>query len=69
MEDNGAKKGRPMSNELPTSLGRCFGDLLDPRAQGRCDHKLLDIIIIAICGALRGEVDLYAFRDAPSEYC
>jgi predicted transposase YbfD/YdcC len=43
-----------MSNELPTSLERCFGDLPDPRVQGRCDHKLLDIIIIAICGALCG---------------
>lgn len=43
-----------MSNELQTSLQDCFGDLPDPRVQGRCDHKLLDIIIIAICGALCG---------------
>lgn len=43
-----------MSNELQTSLEDCFGDLPDPRVQGRCDYKLLDIIIIAICGALCG---------------
>jgi predicted transposase YbfD/YdcC len=43
-----------MSNNVQTSLEECFGDLPDPRVQGRCDHKLLDIIIIAICGALCG---------------
>jgi len=43
-----------MSNRLQTSLEECFGDLADPRVQGRCDHRLLDIIIIAICGALCG---------------
>ncbi len=43
-----------MSNELQTSLEECFGDLPDPRVCGRCDHKLIDIIIIAICGALCG---------------
>lgn len=43
-----------MPNEQLTSLEKCFGDLPDPRVQGRCDHKLLDIIIIAICGALCG---------------
>ena len=43
-----------MANHVTTSLEACFGDLPDPRVQGRCDHKLLDIIIIAICGALCG---------------
>jgi predicted transposase YbfD/YdcC len=43
-----------MSNDLPTSLEECFGDLPDPRVSGRCDHKLLDIIIIAVCGVLCG---------------
>lgn len=43
-----------MSNKLQTSLEECFGDLPDPRVRGRCDHKLMDIIIIAICGALCG---------------
>jgi predicted transposase YbfD/YdcC len=43
-----------MSNNLPTSLEECFGDLPDPRVAGRCEHKLLDIIIIAVCGVLCG---------------
>lgn len=43
-----------MSNALQRSLEDCFGDLPDPRVEGRCDHKLIDIIIIAICGVLCG---------------
>jgi hypothetical protein len=38
-----------MSPEFTTSLENCFGGLPDPRVSGRCDHKLLDIIIIAVC--------------------
>ena len=43
-----------MSNNLVTSLEECFSDLADPRVQGRCDHKLTDILIIAVCAALCG---------------
>lgn len=43
-----------MSTDFTTSLENCFGDLPDPRVSGRCDHKLLDIIIIAVCGVLCG---------------
>lgn len=43
-----------MSQKLESSLEACFGDLPDPRVKGRCDHKLIDIIIIAICGVLCG---------------
>jgi predicted transposase YbfD/YdcC len=43
-----------MSNPLFSSLSECFGDLPDPRVEGRCDHKLLDIILIAVCGVLCG---------------
>lgn len=43
-----------MSNILGSSLEECFGDLPEPRVEGRCDHKLLDIIIIASCGVLCG---------------
>jgi predicted transposase YbfD/YdcC len=31
-----------------------FGDLPDPRVMGRCEYKLVDIIIIAICAVLSG---------------
>lgn len=43
-----------MSIELGASIEDCFGDLPDPRVRGRCDHKLLDIIMITICGVLCG---------------
>ena len=37
-------------NEQPfASLEACFGDMPDPRVQGRCDHALIDIILIAVC--------------------
>src|SRR5574337_681808 len=36
------------------SLEHYFGDMPDPRVVGRCDHKLLDIILIAICAVLCG---------------
>src|SRR5260221_3307972 len=37
-----------------TSLKECFQDLPDPRVQGRCDHKLIDMIMIAVCGVICG---------------
>lgn len=43
-----------MSNQPFSSLEACFGDLPDPRVQGRCDHKLIDIVLIAVCGVLCG---------------
>jgi predicted transposase YbfD/YdcC len=42
-------------NEQPfTSLEVCFTDLTEPRVQGRCDHKLGDIVMVAICAVLCG---------------
>lgn len=32
-----------------TSIERHFGELTDPRVEGRTEHKLLDIITIALC--------------------
>ncbi len=43
-----------MSKGRGLNLEECFADLPDPRIEGRCDHKLLDIIIIAICAVLCG---------------
>jgi predicted transposase YbfD/YdcC len=41
--------------ESPFSeLEECFGNVDDPRVEGRCEHKLIDIIIIAICGVICG---------------
>ena len=36
------------------SLEECFGDLPDPRVVGRCDHALVEIIMVAVCGVLSG---------------
>jgi len=36
------------------SLEACFGDLDDPRVQGRCDHLLTEIVLIAVCAVLCG---------------
>jgi len=43
-----------MNDEPVSSLESHFGDLPDPRVVGRCDHKLMDIVIIAICAVLCG---------------
>lgn len=43
-----------MENQPFASLEACFGDLPDPRVQGRRDHKLPDIVLIAVCAVLCG---------------
>lgn len=39
---------------LPTSIEACFGQLPDPRVEGRCDHKLLEVVVIALCAVITG---------------
>jgi predicted transposase YbfD/YdcC len=42
-------------NEQPlASIADCFGDIPDPRVEGRCDYPLLEIITIAICAVVAG---------------
>ena len=36
------------------SLEECFGDMPDPRVEGRCDHILREIIMVAVCAVLSG---------------
>lgn len=36
------------------SLEACFGDMADPRVEGRCDHILREIIMVAVCAVLSG---------------
>lgn len=43
-----------MSDGIAQSIADCFSDLKDPRVAGRCDHKLLDRVLIAICGVICG---------------
>lgn len=37
-----------------TSLQECFKDLPDPRVEGKCDHKLIDMVVITVCAVLCG---------------
>ena len=56
-----------MSENPVASLEACFGELVDPRVEGRCDHKLIDIIIIAVCAVIAGAetwVDVETFGKA-----
>lgn len=43
-----------MSGENPISLLISFQDLPDPRVEGRCDHKRIDIIVITVCAVIVG---------------
>jgi predicted transposase YbfD/YdcC len=43
-----------MECDIALSLEECFSDLPDPRVGGRCDHKFMDIMMIAVCAALCG---------------
>src|SRR4051794_5063296 len=33
-------------------LAACFAGLADPRATRRCDHRLIDILVIAACAVI-----------------
>jgi predicted transposase YbfD/YdcC len=60
-----------MSNEAHSNIEQCFGALNDPREGQNIQHKLLDIITIAICGMLCGAdnwVDIEMFGQAKQEW-
>jgi predicted transposase YbfD/YdcC len=43
-----------MSEQISRSIEECFQALPDPRVEGRCDHKLIDMLMIAICAVICG---------------
>jgi hypothetical protein len=43
-----------MSEGIFSSLEACFGEVPDPRVEGRCDHKLIDLSIITVCAVICG---------------
>ena len=51
-----------MSSE-PTSLVEHFASLEDPRVLKKNQHKLLDIVVIAICGIICGADDWVAIAE------
>lgn len=60
-----------MSDENPFSLIISFQELPDPRVAGRCDHKLIDIIVITVCAVIAGAeswVDVESFGQAKHEW-
>lgn len=60
-----------MSEENPISLVISFQDLPDPRVEGRCDHKLIDILVITVCAVIAGAeswVDVESFGQAKHEW-
>lgn len=42
-----------MNSDTPTFIDY-FADLTDPRIEDRCDHKLIDILFIAVCAVICG---------------
>jgi len=48
------KKKTTMDEKPYSSLTATFSELSDPRVEGRCKHKLLDIVIIAVCAVITG---------------
>jgi predicted transposase YbfD/YdcC len=60
-----------MSGDEPISLIISFQDMPDPRVAGRCDHKLIDIIVITVCAVIAGAeswVDVESFGQAKQEW-
>jgi predicted transposase YbfD/YdcC len=43
-----------VSEEQRATLVAHFADLVDPRVEGRTDHDLLDIVVLALCGVMSG---------------
>jgi predicted transposase YbfD/YdcC len=43
-----------MSEKPSSSIVEAFEDLSDPRVEGRCEHKLLDIVTLAVCAVITG---------------
>jgi predicted transposase YbfD/YdcC len=41
-----------MDAKVPFRLANHFAPLRDPRVRGRCDHRLLDIIVLALCAVV-----------------
>lgn len=46
-----------LENRTAGTLETHFSDLSDPRVEGRCNHKLIDILVIGICTVICGGDD------------
>ena len=50
------------------SIAEHFGRLTDPRMEERIEHRLLDIIVIAICGVICGADSWVEFGKAKQDW-
>src|SRR5260221_4465709 len=55
---NGERSGVHAEAEgFVAGLRTCFAEVRDPRVQGRCEHRLVDILAIALLAVLCGAED------------
>ena len=52
-----------MAEQPGTSIEQHFADLQDPRVERTRRHKLLDIIVLAICGVICGADDWVSIQE------
>ena len=52
-----------MDEQPGTSIERHFADLQDPRVERTKRHKLLDIVVLAICGVICGADDWVSIQE------
>ena len=60
-----------MKEKPLTSIEANFGDVYDPRVQGRCTYPLIEIITIAICAVIAGAenwTDIETFGKSKKEW-
>ena len=60
-----------MDNQPGASIERHFADLEDPRVERTKEHKLLDIVVVAICAVICGAdgwVGIQEFGEAKLEW-
>src|SRR5437764_14719236 len=43
---------QPGTSSMIQGLAACFTGLEDPRETSRCDHRLTDILVIAVCAVI-----------------
>jgi len=43
---------QPGTSGMIKGLAACFTGLEDPRETSRCDHQLIDILVIAVCAVI-----------------
>jgi predicted transposase YbfD/YdcC len=51
------------SEDLFSSMMRCFSIIPDPRVPGRCQHRLIDVIVISVLAVLCGAESFYDIQE------